>query len=194
LFEADKNMNEPQQHLTQFPVLTTNRLLLRQLADNDIPALVNLRSDAEVNKYLNRPKSTTAEEAGAFVKKINNGLNKEWHYWVISLKEDQKLIGTICLWNFNEANKSVEIGYELLPAFQGNGLMYKALSGVISFGFAVRQFRSIIAHTDSNNERSKNLLEKSGFVPNPTLAEKLLVDDPGNTDVVYSLPNPLYAI
>jgi len=189
LFEADKNMNKSQSQLVKFPILTTRHLILRQLAEDDIPGLIDLRSDEQVNRYLNRPKSMTAEEANAFIKKINDGFNKGWYYWVISLKGDQKLIGTICLWNFDDANKSIEIGYELMPAFQGQGLMHEALAEVIAF--ATLHLKLIIAHTLSENERSKNLLERSGFTVDPVLAEKLLTEEPGNTEVVYSLLAPI---
>lgn len=43
--------------------------------------------------------------------------NNQTFYWGISLKDQQNLIGTICLWNFSEDRKEAEVGYELLPDY-----------------------------------------------------------------------------
>ena len=181
------HMNEPKQYLTQFPALTTGRLILGELVEGDAAGLVNLRSDVRVNQYLNRPKSMTNEEAAAFIRKINDGLKKGWYYWVISLTGYPGLIGTICLWNFNEENESAEVGYELSPDFQGKGLMREALSKVISFGFDTAGFKQIIAYTHSGNARSKSLLEKSGFIRAQSLEKELLKKEANRKDIVYSL-------
>ena len=40
---------------TPFPVLSTERFILRQLSINDTNKIFLPRSDSEVNKYLDRP-------------------------------------------------------------------------------------------------------------------------------------------
>jgi len=48
-----------------FPVLTTDRLILRQLTSLDAAAIFALRSDERVNRYLDRPVCRRLEEAEA---------------------------------------------------------------------------------------------------------------------------------
>ncbi|MDR3696535.1 GNAT family N-acetyltransferase [Mucilaginibacter sp.] len=182
-------MNDQQTDPTKFPVLTTERLILRELINSDIDELINLRSDAQVNQYLDRPKSITIEEAAAFVEKINNGLSKRWYYWVISVNADEKLIGTICLWNFDEINKTIEVGYELMPPFQGRGLMREALRKVIEFGFDTAGFKQIIAYTNDGNARSKSLLEKAGFIRDQSFEKELRSKNTHVDDIMFSLKN-----
>jgi len=103
-----------------FPNLTTERLTLRQLSMKDENEIFALRSDDEVNKFLDRPKANSIEDARQFIHKINGSMiNTEAVLWAITWKDDFKLLGTICLWKISKEDARAEIGYELLPICQG---------------------------------------------------------------------------
>src|SRR5690348_17193471 len=109
---------------TPFPVLLTERLLLRELNWNDAQDIFLLRSNDAVNKYLNRPKAKTIEDAIDFIKKINFVVRANQSiFWAICLQHEVHLSGTICLWNFSDEENKAEVGYELLPQFQGKGII-----------------------------------------------------------------------
>ena len=88
-------------------VLDTTRLLLRQLKETDVSAIYSLRSNEQVNQFINRPTAKDPEEAKVFISKITE--NKSY-YWGITLKENGKMIGTICFWNLSADRKSAELG------------------------------------------------------------------------------------
>jgi [ribosomal protein S5]-alanine N-acetyltransferase len=149
----------------KFPILSTNRLILRCISENDADLLTILRSDKMVNKYLDRPKTTTIEATQQFIQKILRGLQEdESYYWIITQKADEKLIGTICLWQFSEDRKTAEIGFELMPTFQGKGIMQEAILRIIEFGIHDLGLDKITAFTKKNNQKSIKLLEKAGFI------------------------------
>lgn len=151
-------------NFTPFPILTTERLILRCLEVSDDQQIFMLRSDNRVNQYLARPKQKDIKESMAFISKINNGINNnEWIYWAITLKESSKLIGTICLWNFSSKKNVAELGYELDPALQGKGIMSEALKKIIEFGFQEIELKKIEAYTHKNNDNSSKLLQKYNF-------------------------------
>jgi ribosomal-protein-alanine N-acetyltransferase len=107
-----------------FPVLTTERLTLRQLASGDERELFILRSDIEVNKYLDRPISKTIDDTRKFINKVNENIERnESLYWAIILTGKNALVGTVCLFGYSDENYKCEIGFELLPGFQGQGIM-----------------------------------------------------------------------
>src|SRR4051812_35270948 len=96
-----------------FPILNSDRLILRPLSEMDKEAIFFLRSDKTVNEFIDRKKPASLDEALMFIKDINARVDKgESIYWAISLKDKPELIGTICLWNFSTDNKVAEIGYE----------------------------------------------------------------------------------
>ena len=147
-----------------FPVLVTERLILRQLNVGDVQTLMILRSDERVNEFIDRPKTLTIEDVKTFIEKINQGIaDNQSIYWAITLKNNPALIGTICCWNIDILHDTGEIGYELRPEFQGKGIMLEAISEVIDFCFGVMKLKIITALPKKENKRSIQLLLKRDF-------------------------------
>ncbi|KMT62875.1 GNAT family N-acetyltransferase [Paenilisteria newyorkensis] len=153
-----------------FPIIQTPRLTLRQLTLADSSAIFALRSNPEVAAFQDRPLQQNLEESAAFIDKINTGIDREtWIFWAITLQETAELIGTACLWNFSEEKTRADLGYELLPTFQGSGYMLEALKPVLDYGFT--QLQQIDGVTHKNNDRSTQLLKKLNFTLNPDFAD-----------------------
>ncbi len=149
---------------TPFPVLTTERLSLRQLVITDEQEIFTLRSDSEINKYLDRRISNTIEDARKFINKVNENINKsDSLYWAITLRDKKILIGIICLFGFSDENYKCEIGYELLTSFQGQGIMKEAVEKVIYYAFNTIKVKKIEAFVHRDNQSSVKLLEKFSF-------------------------------
>jgi [ribosomal protein S5]-alanine N-acetyltransferase len=153
-----------QKNFTPFPVLTTDRLTLRRLVMDDAEQILALRSDANVNQYLDRAPSQTIDDASRFIATIHENINKnEALYWAITLTGSPRLVGTICLFQFSDQNRQCDIGYELLPAFQGQGIMQEAAKKVIDHAFQSIGLHKIAAFTHRDNRSSVKLLEKFRF-------------------------------
>ena len=147
-----------------FPILTTERLTLRQLEINDEQEIFTLRSDNEINKYLGRQVANTIDDARNFINRINENINKnDSVYWAITLNDTNILVGTICLFSFSDEDAKCEIGYELLTNFQGQGIMKEAAEKVIDYAFNTIKVQKIEAIFHRDNQRSINLLEKLLF-------------------------------
>ena len=123
------------------------------------------------------------DEAFAFIHKMNkvfeDGIGNDW---AITLKENDEMIGRVCLWNFSDDRTIAEIGYEMNPAYQGNGFMNEAIRSVIDYAFNKISLKKIEAYTDGANAGSVKLLERFGFVLNPGRVDE---DNPGHC--IYSL-------
>jgi ribosomal-protein-alanine N-acetyltransferase len=149
---------------TPFPVLTTERLTLRQLLINDEHEIFTLRSDSEINKYLDRQINNTIDDARNFINKVNENINKnDSLYWAITLSDKNILIGTICLFCFSDENSKCEIGYELLTNFQGQGIMKEATEKVIDYAFNTIKVQKIEAFLHRDNQSSIKLLDRFSF-------------------------------
>jgi ribosomal-protein-alanine N-acetyltransferase len=149
---------------TPFPILTTERLTLRQPLINDEQEIFTLRSDSEINKYLDRQVSNTIDDARNFINKVVENINKnDSLYWAITLNDRNTLVGTICLFGFSDENDKCEIGYELLTNFQGQGIMKEASEKVIDYAFNTIKVQKIEAFLHRDNQSSIELLEKLSF-------------------------------
>ena len=150
----------------EFPTLETERLILKEISMNDIDFLFEIRNNDANNKFIGRKKSSL-EEVKQFVNdRISDFKEKKGIFWIIYDKETKQDVGSICYWNFNFENNSVEMGYELAPEFQGKGFMQEALSKIIDFGFNELNLQTIEAFTDENNKPSINALLKFNFIQN----------------------------
>lgn len=164
--------------LSRFPLLTTERLTLRQPRESDAQEIFSLRSDTMVNKYLGRKPCETAEQALSFIRNVNENSGKHvGFYWAITNTGSEKLIGTICLFGLSNEHKNGEIGYELLPGYQGQGIMNEALKKIIGFAFHTLKLDTMDAFTHINNQRSTKLLQKFHF-------EKTEVNDESNPNLI----------
>jgi len=161
-----------QRNFDPFPALTSQRLRLRRLTSEDVQEIYNLRSNESVNLHLDRKPAQSVDDARIFIEKINAFIDRnEGLYWAICLKENPRLIGTICYFDFSETEESAEIGYELHPFYQHKGIMHEALSVVLPFGFQTLGLKSIIAVLSVKNENSIRLLEKNRFRLEPVGAK-----------------------
>ena len=123
-----------------------------------------LRSDKEVTKFIKRQVPSSIDDALEFIDRIQREYNnKESVSWIINLKEDTFMIGSICLWNFSSDRRTAEVGYDLNPLYHNKGIMTEALQAVLDFGFKRLDLDTIKAYTHYANESSKKLLIKNGF-------------------------------
>ena len=148
-----------------FPILNTERLLLRALESTDAEEVFALRSDDNINKYINRHKAQTIDDAYQFIERIKqNTTNNLSLLWVIELKNDHSFAGSILLWNLNAEKDEAEIGYELLPRYHGKGIINEALKAVLDLAFNTLQIATIVAVVQKDNIPSLKVLEKYNFV------------------------------
>lgn len=165
--------------------LETERLLLKEINENHVEDILRIRSNEIINQYVHRNPPKNNYDALEFILTIKERTeNNQTFYWGISLKDQQNLIGTICLWNFSEDRKIAEVGYELLPEYHRQGIMSEALSAVLDFSFKELQVQEIVAMTHKLNENSKLLLLKHHFV-----LEESREDEGFPDNLVFSLKN-----
>ncbi|UAY51035.1 GNAT family N-acetyltransferase [Ferruginibacter albus] len=151
-----------------FPTLTTERLTLRQLSIEDQEGVFALRSDPEINKYIERNPSKTIEDAINFINLINDNSKKgNTLYWAVTLTSTKTFVGAVCLLNISEEKSSCEIGYELITKFQGQGIMKEAVEKVIDYVFQKVKLKNLNAIVHYKNQSSLKLLAKFNFIRSP---------------------------
>jgi RimJ/RimL family protein N-acetyltransferase len=163
---------------THFPLLSTSRLILRNIVPDDAEALFVIRSDEEGMKYFGQELYKSVAETITVIKMMEERYTrKEALRWCITLKEYDRLIGTCTLFHFDEGFHRAETGYELNRAFWGKGIMMEAMTAILTFGFNELALHRIEAVIDMENERSKNLLFSLGFTYEGDLRQRFLFRD-----------------
>lgn len=155
-----------------FPVLETDRLILRQLCAADAADLFIMRSDPEVMRYIPRPLAQTISDASAVITMVNDFISKgEKINWAITLKSTGQVIGMIGYVNLKPEHFRAEVGYSLARAWHRQGIMREALACVLRYGFEHMHLHSVEAITDAENVASGRLLLAAGFVQEASFKE-----------------------
>jgi ribosomal-protein-alanine N-acetyltransferase len=171
-----------------FPLIATEKLLLRKVELNDVNEIFFLRSDERVMRYIDRSPAKSLEEAGEFIKKITElEENNEAVTWAITIKENPELIGTICYWNIQKEHYRAEVGYVLHPDYWGKGIMQEAFTKVLNYGFKVMDLHSIEANVNPDNKASIKLLERNNFTREAYFRENYFYNEKFLDSAIYSL-------
>jgi [ribosomal protein S5]-alanine N-acetyltransferase len=173
-----------------FPVLETENLNLRRLITADVEEILSLRGNPETMKYIPRPLAKTKEDALEHIAMIDAKIeNNEGINWAITLKDDSKVIGIIGHYRIKPEHYRAEIGYMLLPEFNGRGIITEAIKEVVKYGFNTMKLHSIEAIIDPENLASEKVLQKNGFVKEAHLKENEFFEGRFLDTVIYSLIN-----
>lgn len=177
-------------NFTPFHNLETERLLLRRVDNNDLKEVFALRSNPETMKYIPRPLVTTDEEALAHIAMIESKIeSNEGINWAITYKGDLKLIGIIGHYRIKPEHYRAEIGYMILPEFNGMGIVTEAVQEVVKYGFEVMKLHSIEAVIDPDNLGSAKVLEKNNFKKEAHFIENEFFNGRFLDSAVYTILN-----
>lgn len=171
-----------------FPVLETERLLLRQITHDDAEDVFIMRSDPEVMKYIPRPIAKSIEDANGVIKMMHEFWERDEKInWGIALKETNKIIGAIGFVNIHPEHFRAEVGYSLARDWHRKGIMREALKRILMYGFQEMNCHTIEAITDAENEASGALLISMGFVQEAYFTEDFFYNGQFRNSIHYGL-------
>ena len=161
-----------------FPVLRSERLVLRALTTGDDRALFALFSDPAVMRYWSRPPMEDLDEARDLRVSASVAFARgESLRWGLELRQDGWMIGTVSLFRLDAQSRRGEIGYALRSQDWGRGLMNEALGTVVAYAFDAQGLglTRLEADLDPRNEASRRTLERLGFQREGLLRERWTV-------------------
>ena len=171
-----------------FPVIETDRLVLRNFEPGDVTQLFKIRSDERVMQYMDRPLLQSVDEAEKMVNStIEGNTNKLFVNWAITEKGRDILIGYVAFWRWMKEHFRAEIGFALFPGYWGKGIMSEALEAAIEFGFGKMGLHSIEGNVNPGNVASIKILEKFKFKKEAYFRENMFFNGKFVDSVIYSL-------
>ncbi|GIO21707.1 GNAT family N-acetyltransferase [Oceanobacillus sp. J11TS1] len=171
-----------------FPVLDTERLILREIVKEDAKGIYACFSNDDVTRFYGQETLSNIEQAERVVEFFaKNYKEKRGIRWGIERKDTQGLIGTIGFNAWTPKHKRAEIGYEIHPGHWRKGYVSEALLKVISYGFNDMDLTRIGAVVFLENEASNNLLTKVGFQKEGILKDYMYQNGVAYDTNIYSL-------
>lgn len=171
-----------------FPTLVTERLVLRETADHDVEAVFAMESDPVAMRYWSKPPMQDISEARASVERAMGFFGARTALrWSIARPADDRMLGHVSLFSFNEQSGRAEIGYGLQRPHWGRGFMHEALTAVVDHAFGPLGLRRLEADIDPRNQASVRALERLGFAREGLLRERWQVADEISDSVLMGL-------
>ena len=151
-------------------MIETERLILRPLTYEQLMKYAKNNNSLETELCLNETSRKISTELKEALEQVilPNVADKSKNYlystiWTAIAKEENKMIGDICMYGEPNKNGEIEIGYGTYDEFQNKGFMTEIVRGIINWVKTQTEVKSIIASTDKTNQASFKVLEKNDF-------------------------------
>lgn len=182
--------------------LETNRLILRNLTQDDVDDLVRLDSDPEVMRFINGGIATTRKAiANEFLPYATGYYHKAKNlgFWAIIERKSQEFIGWIflrpeidfkLLQQLNLAEPgAVELGYRLRQQSWNQGYTTEVAQALIDKSLTQSNFNKIVAWALTENKASTRVMAKVGLKLQQAylITEDLLPPDSLENSLVQNL-------
>ena len=144
-------------------MLETQRLILRKFTPDDVPRLVEMRSDPEVTRYLGGSRRQNPEAVAQRMRFYIDcyekfGFGMSAMLW----KETGEMIGWSGLQPLEETGE-IEVGYGMIKEFWGRGIGCECARVWLRYGFAKAGLERIVAVAFPANTASRRIMEKCGM-------------------------------
>lgn len=136
------------------PVLKTKRMRIQPMSDREIEELI---------------RTSDSDELRSAYREMLDGCRRDpehriWYApWKMALKNGPAYIGDLCF-KGPARDSAVEIGYGILPEYEGNGYTTEAVRAMTRWAFD-RSVVFVEAETEPENKASQRILENAGSSP-----------------------------
>lgn len=146
--------------------ITTDRLLIRDLQDDDWRLFYDLMKDEETRYYMGDfITASTEEEARAWVntRMAYNAENPRYSYNLAIVWNDA-VVGWIGIGDADDDDKKdLDFGYAMIKTYRGKGIMTEALKGLLQFCFENLAIHRITGDCEIDNTGSRKVMEHAGM-------------------------------
>lgn len=146
-------------------ILTTKRLLLEEAVVDDAEFFIELLNSPNWIRYIGDRGIKTKEGAIRYIEKslITSYKKNGYGLYKMSLKDSKTPIG-ICGFVKRDYLEHADIGFAILPKFEGYGFTNEAALATMHYGKSQLNMTKILAITNEENTKSCKLLSKIGLL------------------------------
>ncbi|MCJ8209868.1 GNAT family N-acetyltransferase [Mucilaginibacter sp. RS28] len=144
------------------PQLETERLILREMREEDAAGMLELNSDPEVVQYTGDGPFEDIDEALALIRGYDQYRKYQMGRLNMFLKTTGEYIGW-CGLKYHAEDGLVDLGYRLHKRYWGKGYATEASIVCLNYGFNTLHLEKIIATAMVPNTASINVMKKLGM-------------------------------
>ena len=146
--------------------ISTERLVLRPLDEDDVGALAAMMNDEQVAAWTSVPQPFTESGARTWITEYAPTQRTEGHGIDFAVTEflTQRLVGVIQLGRTNWHIRSTELSYIIAPWARGEGYASEAALATAQWLLGDQKFERIELRTAADNTASQQVAQKIGCI------------------------------
>src|SRR5512147_1045543 len=139
--------------------ISTERLVLRPLDKDDVPALAEMMNDEQVTAWTAVPQPFTETDARRWIAEGAPAERAAGHGLDLAVTEflTQRLVGVLRLTRTNWHVRATELSYVIAPWARGEGYASEAALAVAQWLFRDREFERIEIRTAADNTAAQQV-------------------------------------
>jgi ribosomal-protein-alanine N-acetyltransferase len=147
---------------SEIPEIQGERIVLREITQNDSSALKQLTDDPDVYRYLPTFLFETKYDDKSYV--IDHLYDDCFRESIIlGIFMNDEFCGIAEMYGYREEIHKISVGYRLLKRYWGQGIATEALSLMVNYLYSETDIEIITASTMIENSASAAVLKKNGF-------------------------------
>lgn len=170
-----------------YKIFETNRLILKPTSLSDSELIFMMMNAPKFKKYVGDRNITSIKKAEKYIeeKMIPQLQTLGYSNYTIIKKSNNLKIGVCGLYS-REGIEGIDIGFGILPNFEGAGYAFEAANKLKEAAFENFQIQKIKAITSENNFASQKILEKL----NMTSIGRVSLPNDDKELLLYEIENP----
>lgn len=146
--------------------ISTERLVLRALDEDDVPALAEMMNDEQVGAWTDVPQPYTEDQARTWITEYAPTERESGRGLDLAVTEflTQRLVGIVQLAKTNWHVRSTELSYVIAPWARGEGYASEAALATAQWLFTDQKFERIELRTAADNTASQQVAQKIGCI------------------------------
>ena len=169
--------------------ISTERLVLRPLDEDDVAALAEMMNDEQVAAWTDVPQPFTEDRARSWITEYAPAERAAGRGLDLAVTEflTQRLVGIVQLTKTNWHIRSTELSYIIAPWARGEGYASEAALATAQWLFGDQKFERIELRTAADNTASQQVAQKIGCISEGVLRNAWIArsrtEDGGWTDI-----------
>lgn len=152
--------------------LKGSRVILSRVTEDDLDFIGELECNKNIWLYEEFVESDHNVVKSKYLEQIKSKKHVDF-VMTIEIDNEVKRIGLVQIWSYVAHRSSWELGFGILPYYQGYGYGYEAARLLVDYAFKELEAHKIVGMCNSRNQSSISLMEKLNMTREGTFKKEL---------------------
>ncbi|KOP65565.1 GCN5 family acetyltransferase [Bacillus sp. FJAT-18019] len=163
-----------------------NRINLSNVTMEDLDFICELECNKDVWLFEEFVENDINVVKSKYLEQMKSNEHVDFVMTIVTDKEIKR-IGLVQIWSYVAHRSSWELGFGILPEYQGYGYGFEAVRLLLDYAFKNLEARKVVAMCNDQNQKSINLMEKLQMRREGTFKQELKWNDKWHDQHFYSI-------